>query len=111
MRCPSWSDVCVILLGARLVAYLASVKETQAVRQWAEGERVPLVGTLTRLRVAYRVAALLGEKDSPSVVQSWFQRMNPRLDDVSPARLLREGDLETTSVAVLAGARVFAAAE
>ena len=27
------------LLGAKLVAYLGSVKETRAVRQWAEGEQ------------------------------------------------------------------------
>lgn len=43
--------------------------------------------------MAYRIAALLREKDPAVVVQGWFQGMNPRLDDVSPARLLREGDL------------------
>lgn len=29
------------LLGAKLVAYLGEVKETRAVRQWADGERKP----------------------------------------------------------------------
>lgn len=98
------------LLGAKLVAYLGSVKETRAVRQWADGEREPSAQTLTRLRMAYRVATLLREKDSAAVVQSWFQGMNPRLDDVAPARLLREGDLEQAGPSVLAAARAFAAA-
>lgn len=98
------------LLGARLVAYIGSVKETRAVRQWAEGERTPSNEVLMRLRMAYRVAALLRQKDSAAVVQTWFQGMNPRLDDVSPARLLREGDLEQAGPEILDAARAFAAA-
>lgn len=97
------------ILGARLVAYLGSVKETRAVRQWAEGDRDPSAEVVVRLRTAYHVAALLRQKDSAEVVQAWFQGMNPRLDDVAPARLLREGDLETVGPAVLAAARAFAA--
>lgn len=97
------------ILGAKLVAYLGSVKETRAVRQWADGEREPSAEVVTRLRIAYHAAALLREKDSAAVVQAWFQGMNPRLDDVAPARLLREGDLEQVGPAVLAAARAFAA--
>lgn len=100
------------LLGARLVAYIGSVKETRAVRQWADpgDSRTPSADVVSRLRLAYRVAALLSEKDSPGVVQAWFQGMNPRLDDVAPARLLREGDLAQHGQTVLAAARAFAAA-
>lgn len=97
------------ILGAKLVAYVGSVKETRAVRQWAEGEREPSAEVIIRLRTAYHVAALLRQKDSAEVVQAWFQGMNPRLEDVAPARLLREGDLETVGPAVLAAARAFAA--
>jgi len=97
------------ILGAKLVAYLGSVKETRAVRQWADGEREPSAEVVTRLRIAYHAAALLRVKDSAAVVQAWFQGMNPRLDDVAPARLLREGDLEQVGPAVLAAARAFAA--
>lgn len=97
------------ILGARLVAYLGSVKETRAVRQWAEGERTPSAEVVLRLRTAYHAAALLREKDSAAVVQAWFQGMNPRLDDVSPARLLRDGDLDQVGPQVLAAARAFAA--
>lgn len=100
------------LLGAKLVAYLGSVQETRAVRQWAEtaDPRTPSNEVLNRLRMAYRIAALLRAKDSAAVVQAWFQGMNPRLDDVAPARLLREGDLEQVGPIILAAARAFAAA-
>jgi hypothetical protein len=98
------------ILGAKLVAYIGSVKETRAVRQWADGERKPSAEVMTRLRHAYHVAALLAERDSRTVVQAWFQGMNPQLDDVPPARLLREGQVEDAAQAVLAAARAFAAA-
>ncbi len=49
-------------------------------------------------------------KDSVTVVQAWFQGMTPRLDDVAPARLLPEGDLEEVGPEVLAAARACAAA-
>ena len=80
-------------------------------RQWADADdaRTPSTEVVNRLRMAYRVAALLREKDSAAVVQTWFQGMNPRLDDVAPARLLREGDLEQAGPEVLAAARAFAA--
>ena len=45
------------LLGAKLVAYLGRVKETRAVRQWADGTRT--IGNDTdveRLRITYRAA-------------------------------------------------------
>ena len=98
------------LLGLKLVAYIGSVKETRAVRQWAEGERKPSAEVMTRLRHSYHVAALLAEHDPASVVQAWFQGMNPGLDDVPPATLLREGTMDETVRQVLAAARAFSAA-
>lgn len=98
------------LLGAKLVAYIGGVKETRAVRQWADGERrVQDPTDEQRLRLAYQAAALIAEHDSPQVVQVWFQGLNPQLDDRSPARLLREGDLDEVGPAVLTAARAFAA--
>lgn len=98
------------LLGAKLVAYLGGVQETRAVRQWADGTRVISGGEdLQRLRVAYHAARLLTERDSPSVVQAWFQGLNPSLGDRSPARLLREGEFDEVGAQVLAAARQFAA--
>ena len=97
------------LLGAKLVAYLGSVSETRAVRQWADGERKPPAEVVQRLRLAYQVAGLLAERDQPRVVQAWFQGMNPQLDDWAPARLIREGSLEDVGTRVLGAARAFAA--
>ena len=72
------------MLGAKLVAYLGRVKETRAVRQWADGERAPSSDVLRRLRTAYQAAALLSKRDSPGVVQAWFQGLNPVLQDLMP---------------------------
>ncbi|GAA4475320.1 hypothetical protein GCM10023094_12570 [Rhodococcus olei] len=97
------------LLGAKLVAYLGGVKETRAVRQWADGTRSIASATdLERLRIAYRAARMITESDSPEVAQVWFLGLNPALDDRSPAWLLREGDLDDVGRQVLAAARHFA---
>ncbi len=52
---------------------------------------------------------LAAEKDSPAVVKAWFQGLNPQLEDRSPDRLLREGDLDEVGTLVLRAARSFAA--
>jgi hypothetical protein len=98
------------LLGAKLVAYLGKVKETRAVRQWADGTRsIANPIDVDRLRVAYRAAAVITARDSSEIAQAWFQGLNPLLDDRSPARILREGDLEEVGPQVLTAARQFAA--
>ena len=97
------------VLGAKLVAYVGSVGETRAVRQWAEGQRHPSTLVERRLRLAFQVAGLLAERDDARVIQSWFQGMNPQLGDDSPARILRDEDLDIAGPRVLAAARSFAA--
>jgi hypothetical protein len=95
------------LLGARLVAYLGSVRETRAVRQWAEGQREPSDEVRQRLRVALQVAIPLAAAESPAIAQAWFQGLNPQLNDLSPARMLRDGELEEVGPSVIAAARAF----
>lgn len=97
------------ILGARLCAYLGSVKETRAVHQWAEGSRAPSVDVQRRLRVALQAASAIAAADSPVVAQAWFQGLDPQLDDRSPLYLLREGDLDEVGPAVIGAARSFAA--
>jgi len=98
------------VLGARLVAYLGGVRETRAVRQWAEGIRgVQDPADERRLRLAYRVAGLLSVREPAGVVQAWFQGLNPQLGDRAPVRVLREDDLDDAGPLVLAAARSFAA--
>lgn len=97
------------ILGARLCAYLGSVKETRAVHQWADGSRAPGAEVQRRLRVALQAAAPIAVADSAAVAQAWFQGLNPQLDDRSPAHLLREGDLDEIGPAVIGAARSFLA--
>lgn len=97
------------LLGARLVAYIAGVTETRAVRQWAEGERrIRDSAVEQRLRTAYQAALMIVVRDSREVAQSWFQGLNPQLEDRSPARLLREEKPDVAGPSVLSAARRFA---
>ena len=98
----------VDLLGGRLVAYVAGVTETRAVRQWATGEREMRPETDRRLRESLTVALTIARVDKAPVVQAWFQGLNPQLDDRSPARLLREGDIESVGPEVRQAARAFA---
>lgn len=95
------------LLGAPLTAYVGGVSETRAVRQWAEGDRTPGERVQRRMRVALQAALALREVDGRGVTQAWFQGLNPQLEDRSPARLLRDGELDEIGPAVLAAARAF----
>jgi hypothetical protein len=95
------------ILGAKLVAYIGSVRETRAVREWSEGTRRPRGDTTERLRLAFQVAKSIADSDGRETAQAWFQGLNPLLGDMSPARLLREGDLETDGQRVLAAGRYF----
>jgi len=97
------------LLGAKLVAYIAGVTETRAVREWADGTREPRSPIPDRLRLALQVAVMLREHDSPAVVQAWFQGMNPLLEDRAPARVLRDQPLAEVGPEVLNAARAFVA--
>jgi hypothetical protein len=95
------------ILGAKLCAYLGSVKETRAVHEWADGAREPSAETQRRLRLALQVAIAIAETDGPDITQAWFQGLNPQLEDRSPARLLREGEVDEVGPAVIAAERAF----
>jgi hypothetical protein len=95
------------LLGARLSAYVAGVGETRALHEWAEGTRTPGPDAQRRLRLALQLATMLAATDGTLTTQAWFQGLNPQLDDRSPARLIREGDLDEVGGQVVAAARAF----
>ena len=95
------------ILGPKLVAYVAGVREVRAVRQWSAAEREARAPIPERLRLALQVAWLIDRHDSASVAQAWFQGLNPQLDDRSAARLLREGELEEVGPQILSAARAF----
>jgi hypothetical protein len=95
------------ILGAKLCAYLGSVKETRAVNEWAEGVREPSDAVQRRLRLALQVAGAIAEVDGAEVTRAWFQGLNPQLGDRSPGRLLREGDLDEVGPEVIGAERAF----
>lgn len=95
------------LLGPRLLAYICGVSEVRSVRTWSKGEHAPREPLPERIRLALRVATLIADHDNARVAQAWFQGLNPQLEDRSPARLLREGDLAEVGPEVIAAARAF----
>ena len=95
------------LLGAKLCAYIGSVKETRAVNQWADGSREPSADVQRRLRIALQAATSIVTAESSAVAQAWFQGLNPQLDDRSPARLLRESDIDEVGPEMMTAVREF----
>ncbi len=63
------------LLGAKLVAYLGSVKETRAVSQWARGERGCSAQIERRLRHALQVALMVEQSDGAEVTAASTRRI------------------------------------
>ena len=92
------------LLGQKLTAVIAGVKDAGMVEQWAEGATAPDDDATARLRTAYHAARLLRQAESAALVRSWFMGMNPLLDDRSPALVIA-----TDPVAVLDAARALVA--
>ncbi|MCK8478105.1 hypothetical protein [Microbacterium aurugineum] len=97
-------------LGAKLVAYIANVTETRAVRSWADGDRMPTANTERRLRLAFQVATLVDRSEGDGVAATWFQGMNPQLGDLSPARVLHEDRTDEGMARVLNAAKSFVGA-
>ena len=96
------------ILGAKLVAYIAGVREARAVQQYADDSRSPRHPSIEpRLRLALRVAMLISKHDSKEIAQAWFMGLNPQLNDRSPARLLREGEIDEIGPEIIAAARAF----
>jgi hypothetical protein len=94
------------LLGRRLVAYIAGVKDAKTVTRWASGEVENVRDeNEKRLRTAYEIAQLLVRFDSPRVVKAWFIGLNPQLGDTSPAEAIHDGDLKEA----ISAARAFVA--
>jgi hypothetical protein len=99
----------VEVLGAKLVAYIAGVSETRAVREWVTDQRSPREETAKRLRLAWVVATFIASNESPRVARTWMMGLNPAFDDTSAARLIRENDADEVNLRILSAARAFVA--
>lgn len=94
------------LLGRRLVAYVAGVKDAKTVTRWVSGEVENVrYENERRLRTAYEISQLLVRFDSPRVVKAWFIGLNPQLGDASPAEAIHDGELKEA----MSAARAFVA--
>lgn len=98
----------VALIGRKLTAYIAGVKDTRSVDGWIQGN-MPYGDVEPRLRLTFHIAQTLNDHDSPRVVQAWLTGVNPELGDRVPVRLLREGDLNVVAAELLGAARAFVA--
>lgn len=93
----------VELLGCRLTAYIAGVRDVRVVDLWLAG--IPDPGVEVRLRLAHAVAGMLVPAQPPDTIRGWFLDPQPRLGNRSPALVIREGDdpHEVFAVAPLTG--------
>jgi hypothetical protein len=95
------------ILGKKMTALIAGVKDTRTVDAWIAGREDGRKFDTDRLRLALRIAKMLRARDDARVVQAWFMCLNPQLGDRSPARLVRDGDVLTDGEAVMSAARAF----
>ena len=96
------------IIGRKLTAYIAGVKDVRALDRWINGIE-PYRDVEDRLRFAYQVVRTLSQHDSPKVVQAWLTGVNPELGDRVPLRVLRDGEVATIAPEVLGAARAFIA--
>ncbi|MBI2864270.1 MAG: XRE family transcriptional regulator [Chloroflexi bacterium] len=99
------------ILGQRLTALVAGVKDVQSVGLWSKGRQVPRGDHEWRLRLAYRITKMLLASEAPETVRAWFVGVDPLLEDRAPALVIadaRQGD-ELEAARVLRAARAFSA--
>jgi hypothetical protein len=90
------------VLGRKLVATLAGVKDQKAVARWTSGDRAPRAAAEERLRVGYQIFRLLLAAEAPHTVRAWFIGLNPQLNDESPILVIRDGRFQEAMVAARA---------
>ena len=96
------------LIGRKLTAYVAGVKDVRALDRWIEGGQA-YGDAEERLRFTFQLVRTLTEYDPTSVVQAWLTGVNPELGDRVPIQLLREGQISEVGPEVMAAARAFIA--
>ena len=96
------------LIGRKLTAYVASVKDVRTVDGWIGGNS-PYGDAESRLRLTFQVVRTLTDHDSQRIVQAWLTGVNPELGDRIPLRLIREGDLNIVGPEVMGSVRAFIA--
>ena len=96
------------IVGWKLTAYIAGIKDVRALDQWINGTK-PYREAEERLRFTYQMVRTLSQHDSPRIVQAWLTGVNPELGDRVPLRVLRGEDLNTIAPEILGAAKSFTA--
>jgi hypothetical protein len=97
------------ILGKKLTAYIGGVKDTRVLERWMHAGVEPYRDADPRIRLAYQIAKTLSQHESSRVVQAWFTGLNPELQDRTPIRLMREGNIEKVGPELLNAMRAFLA--
>ncbi len=91
------------ILGSRLVGYILKVEDSRTLKSWIDGSSIPKNSEVTKtLRNALHIALILADHDENDTVQAWFLGINPQLDDMPPATLLRTGDIKQAREVLIA---------
>jgi hypothetical protein len=77
------------ILGAQLVAYLATKRDVLIVDAWIEGSERPTDRTWQRLKFAFQMATIVSSATDRETAREWFTGANPLLDGFSPAQVIR----------------------
>lgn len=104
----SFGDVASFLqevLGQKLVAYIAGVKDPRTVGRWIAGDREPRPTAEANVRFAYQIFQLLLAEEAPQTVRAWFLGLNPQLGDDSPVESIKTAHFRE----VMGAARAFLA--
>ncbi|CAM4001708.1 hypothetical protein TSST111916_17770 [Tsukamurella strandjordii] len=97
-------------LGPTLTAYIANVRSRALPGRWAleptqPGAAEPSNEQARRLRTAHTLLLAIEQNDGDQTAPNWLISANPRLDDRTPAALIREDH----APAVLRAAEAFIA--
>jgi hypothetical protein len=79
----------VDILGRRLTAYVAGVRDARVVDLWIAG--IPDRGVEQRLRNAHALTKMLSATERPERIRAWFLEPQTPLGNRSPALVIREG--------------------
>ena len=86
--CESLQEV----IGQRLAAYGAAIKDPKQIGRYAKGARTPSDNTAARLKEVYEVVQLLLGSETPQTVRAWLIGSNPQLNDEAPIEVLHRNE-------------------
>ena len=97
---PQLVERVIDLIGDRLTCYIAGVNDVQIIANWQIEADFPQHAA-RRLRIALQTALILRTQCQPDQIGPWFTCLSDRLNDQSPASILRSAtsDLEFEDLA------------